>query len=442
MRRMKKYLYELLFRYLSVYIKPGNSLVDINPRFLLFSQSFMNIRLLFLDSALKKPVKSHETLSSMADIAAFSPEYILLNGDIHYQKDINRFLVELHGVCKSTTRVVIIYYSSMWKPLVRLATALGWREKAPEQNWVTHEDIVNLLHLSDFEPVLQDSKILCPVYLPLLSNFVNRYLAPLPFFRLFCLVNILVARPLVEENRQELSVSVVVPARNEEGNIENIVHRLPKMGPDDELIFVEGHSTDGTWAKIEEVRKKYSGNLNIKTARQDGKGKGDAVRKGFGLASKDILMILDADLTVAPEDLPAFYSAITRGKGEFINGTRLVYPLAERSMRFFNMAGNKFFAAAFSYVLGQKFRDTLCGTKVISRDNYRKLAAHRSYFGDFDPFGDFDLIFGAVRLCLKVIEIPIRYGERTYGATNIRRWKHGAILLGILMYASRKIKFI
>lgn len=255
-------------------------------------------------------------------------------------------------------------------------------------------------------------------------------------------MNILVARPLQDKKREGLSVSVVVPARNEEGNIENIVKRLPKMGPDDELIFVEGNSTDGTWAKIEEMRKKYDGQVNIKSVRQDGKGKGDAVRKGFDLASKDILMILDADITVAPEDLPAFYAAMVSGKGEFINGSRLVYPMAEGSMRFFNMLGNKFFATAFSYVLGQRFKDTLCGTKVISKDNYRKLAAYRHYFGDFDPFGDFDLIFGAVRLCLKVTEMPVRYSERTYGTTNIRRWKHGCILLGMLMYASRKIKFI
>jgi glycosyltransferase involved in cell wall biosynthesis len=163
------------------------------------------------------------------------------------------------------------------------------------------------------------------------------------------------------------SVSIVVAARNEEGNIKNILDRIPKMGPDDELIFVEGNSTDNTWNKILELSKEYSPKLNIKTAQQEGKGKGDAVRKGFSLASKEILMILDADLTVPPEDLPRFYNAIKDGKGEFINGSRLVYPMEKEAMRFFNLLGNKFFALAFSYVLGQRFKDTLCGTKVISR---------------------------------------------------------------------------
>jgi glycosyltransferase involved in cell wall biosynthesis len=234
----------------------------------------------------------------------------------------------------------------------------------------------------------------------------------------------------------------VVAARNEEGNIKNILDRIPKMGPDDELIFVEGNSTDNTWIKILELSKEYSSKLNIKTAQQAGKGKGDAVRKGFSLASKEILMILDADLTVPPEDLPRFYNAIKDGKGEFINGSRLVYPMEKEAMRFFNLLGNKFFALAFSYVLGQRFKDTLCGTKVISRENYKKLEKNRNYFGDFDPFGDFDLIFGAARMGLKIVEVPIIYRERTYGTTNISRWKHGVILLAMLIFAARKIKFI
>ncbi|HMY67214.1 MAG TPA: glycosyltransferase family 2 protein, partial [Leptospiraceae bacterium] len=280
-------------------------------------------------------------------------------------------------------------------------------------------------------------------YIPLISHFLNRYLAPLPFFRNFTLVNILIARPLFQdEKRKKLSVSVVVPARNESGNIEKIIERLPKMGPDDELIFVEGNSTDDTWQKIQEYAAKYKNEKNIRIFQQEGKGKGDAVRKGFSNAEKDILMILDADMTVPPEDLPRFYSAIVKGKGEFINGSRLVYPMEKEAMRFFNLLGNKFFAMAFSFVLGQRFKDTLCGTKVLTRENYILLSKNRSYFGEFDPFGDFDLIFGAARMGLKIVEIPIIYRERTYGTTNISRWKHGAILLGMLIFAARKIKFI
>jgi glycosyltransferase involved in cell wall biosynthesis len=231
-----------------------------------------------------------------------------------------------------------------------------------------------------------------------------------------------------------------VPARNEALNIESIVSRIPPMGPEDEIIFIEGNSTDRTWEAIKAAQARHP-ERRILIGQQEGKGKGDAVRKGFAMATRDILMILDADMTVPPEDLPKFFDAIRSGKGEFINGTRLVYPMEKKAMRFFNLLGNKFFAVAFSFVLSQRYKDTLCGTKVISRSNYTKLSFNRSFFGDFDPFGDFDLIFGAARMGLKIIEVPIIYRERQYGETNISRWRHGTILLAMLIFAARKIKF-
>ena len=214
------------------------------------------------------------------------------------------------------------------------------------------------------------------------------------------------------------------------------------MGPNDELIFIEGHSQDNTWEMIQQMAEKYKNTVRIRIAQQSGKGKGDAVRKGFDMATAEILMILDADMTVAPEELPKFYQAIIRDKGEFINGSRLVYPMEGEAMRFLNMVANKFFALAFSFVIGQRFKDTLCGTKVISRENYRRLAAHRSYFGDFDPFGDFDLIFGSARMGLKIVEVPIAYKNRTYGTTNISRWSHGLLLLKMLGFAALRLRFL
>jgi glycosyltransferase involved in cell wall biosynthesis len=213
------------------------------------------------------------------------------------------------------------------------------------------------------------------------------------------------------------------------------------MGPDDELIFVEGHSSDGTWEEIQAAAQRHP-ERRILALQQPGRGKGDAVRVGFAAASREILMILDADLTVPPETLPKFYAAIAGGTGEFVNGSRLVYPMERRAMRFANMVGNKFFALAFSFLLGQPLKDTLCGTKVLSRDWYEVIARERLYFGDFDPFGDFDLLFGASRLGLKIVELPIRYRERAYGETNIQRWRHGSILLRMTAFAARRMKFL
>ena len=431
---MKSYFYKLIYKYLSIYIRPEDSLVEIDPENNFINEKYINKTIL--------NSKSLNYKNDLKSVQESKPDFILLNGNIHYERDIQDFLVTLKNSCSTNTRLVITYYSNLWKPMIVLSTWLGLRKKSIETNWISHEDIANLLLLTDYEVVRVENKILLPIYLPIMSSFFNRYISPLPFFKHFNLVNILIARPILQSNLKNPSVSIVVAARNEEGNIKNILDRIPKMGPDDELIFVEGNSTDNTWNKILELSKQYSPKLNIKTAQQDGKGKGDAVRKGFSLASKEILMILDADLTVPPEDLPRFYNAIKDGKGEFINGSRLVYPMEKEAMRFFNLLGNKFFALAFSYVLGQKFKDTLCGTKVISRENYKKLEKNRNYFGDFDPFGDFDLIFGAARMGLKIVEVPIIYRERTYGTTNISRWKHGVILLAMLIFAARKIKFI
>jgi glycosyltransferase involved in cell wall biosynthesis len=290
----------------------------------------------------------------------------------------------------------------------------------------------------------QTKKIIFPRYLPLISWFLNRYVVNLPLFNFFGLVTFLVARSIRTpfKKAEDITVSVVIPTRNEKGNIEALVQRTPKMGKATEIIFVEGNSTDDTWDEIQRVCKLYQDKAPLKWIQQEGKGKGDAVRKGYSIATGDVLMILDADMTVPPEDLPKFFEAIASGKGEYINGTRLVYPMEKEAMRTLNLLGNKFFSIAFSWLLGQRLKDTLCGTKVMTRENYLKLAANRSYFGDFDPFGDFDLIFGAAKLNLKFIEVPIRYRARTYGETNISRFKHGWLLLKMTFFALNKIKFL
>ena len=441
---MRTYFYSLLYKYLSLYIFRSNRLVIVHPTTDRLLNNFSQAKVVSADNGKTGEIKGDRHLR-FEDIYSYAPDFVLLDGVLHYERDIQVFLDDLGKQCHSTTRLVVTFYSALWKPFIKFATILGLRNNLPEENWIAPEDVRNLLRLGDFEIVRAESRVLIPVYIPVLSNLINKYIAPLPLFNLLNLVNIIVARPVPPSAVQQgppPSVSVVVAARNEEGNIENIIRRLPKMGPDDELIIIEGNSTDNTWAKIREVYELNKDRMNIRIGQQDGRGKGDAVRKGFAMATKDILMILDADLTVPPEDLPKFYRAIVSGKGEYINGSRLVYPMEERAMRFFNIVGNKFFALAFSFVLGQRFKDTLCGTKVLSRDNYEKLASHRAYFGEFDPFGDFDLIFGSARMCLKIVEVPIRYRERRYGDTNISRWRHGVILLRMLLFAARKIKFI
>jgi SAM-dependent methyltransferase len=373
-------------------------------------------------------------------------DVIILSNIVGFLEDVEEVFKQLNKVCHSQTKIIVTYYSFLWEPLLSLGETIGLKTKSPKQNWLSLDDIRNLLYVAGFDVYRNSKRMLLPFYIPLISELFNVVLAKLPIFKYFCLNNFTFAKPLASNNEQEwkdqYSVSVLIPARNESGNIENAILRMPKLGKHTEILFVEGNSTDDTWAKIQEIQKKYAATHDIKIAQQDGKGKADAVRKGFGIATSDILMILDADLTVPPEDLPKFYDAIASGKGGFINGSRLVYQMEKDAMRFLNLLGNKFFSQAFTWLLDQRFKDTLCGTKVIFREDYYKLVKNRKFFGDFDPFGDFDLIFGAHKLNLKIIEIPIRYRERTYGETNISRFKHGVILLRMCVFAARKIKFI
>ena len=324
-----------------------------------------------------------------------------------------------------------------------MAERMGLAKPTLQQNWLDVNDMANLLYLSGFEMMRHWAEVLWPPPTPLVQPFFNRFLVKLYPFRGLALTNFVVARPFPAEAHDATSprISVVVPARNEAGNIDQLIERVPEMGGGTEIIFVEGHSTDDTYAAIERAIARHPERC-CKLLKQAHKGKGDAVRCGFAAATGDILTILDADLTVPPEELPAFFEILRGGKADFANGVRLVYPREEKAMRMANLIGNKFFGFAFSWMLGQRIKDTLCGTKTIWKKDYELLAANRAYFGDFDPFGDFDLLFGAARLSLKIVDVPVRYRQRTYGTTNIQRWRHGLILLRMIVFAARRMKFI
>ena len=366
-------------------------------------------------------------------------DYIVLSETLNLAVDVQLVLERLKTVSCSQTRLVVNIYNALWRPFISLATALGLRPRHPESNWLSKQDIVQLLYLTGWELVRSEARILCPIRLGGLENLMNGLLGPV--LSPCCLSLFIVARPLSNQQFAEKSVSVVIPARNEAGNIEAAVVRTPTMGTRTELIFVEGNSSDNTWEAIQQAKANHP-NRAIKVLRQTGKGKGDAVRAGFALAEGEILMILDADLTVPPEELPKFYDAIVSGACEFANGSRLVYPMDKKAMQFLNLCMNKAFGILFSWLLGQPLKDTLCGTKVLSRADYQRIAENRSYFGEFDPFGDFDLLFGASKLNLKILDLPIRYKERVYGQTNIQRWKHGWLLLNMVVFAGAKLKFV
>ena len=372
-------------------------------------------------------------------------DYVILSDLVGNLLDVQHTLTLLHRVCRPDTRVIINYYNFLWEPILKLGERFSLKMPEMYQNWLPLEDLKNFLFLSDFDVIKEGHRILCPIYIPLVSAFLNKFVAKLPIIKKLCLVETIIARPLGKPahppaDSSGYSCSVMIPCRNERGNIESAITRTPDLGCFTELIFIDGNSTDNTAEEIEKMIKKYPSKKITLINQGDGVGKGDAVRKGYDIAKGDVLMILDADLTVPPEDLPKFMQAITSGKGEFINGTRLVYPMEEGAMRTLNLIANKLFSIMFTWLLDQRYRDTLCGTKVLFKKDYLKLAANRSYFGDFDPFGDFDLIFGASKLNMKTVEIPISYKERTYGTTNISRFRHGWLLLKMCCVAFMKLK--
>lgn len=368
-------------------------------------------------------------------------DFIVMSDTIGALDDVQATIERLHLLCGPETRLVIIYHSRLWQPVFQLAEKLKLKGGSGLQNWLSPADIANICTLADFEEIKREWRILLPKRMFGIGPFVNKFLATLPLVRKLSIRNYVILRSRQAQRTSRPSVSIIVPCRNERGNIRAAVTRTPIMAPDQEIIFVEGHSSDGTFDEVQKVIAEFP-HLNLRGTRQEGKGKGDAVRKGFAMARGDVLMILDADLTMPPEELPKYYALIASNKAEFVNGSRLVYPMEGEAMRFLNLIANHLFANLFSFMLNQRFTDTLCGTKVVYRAHYENIAANRTYFGDFDPFGDFDLIFGATKLNLKIAEIPIRYAARTYGTTQISRFRHGLLLARMVAFAWWKMKAI
>jgi 2-polyprenyl-3-methyl-5-hydroxy-6-metoxy-1,4-benzoquinol methylase len=444
----RRFYHRLLEQYYRFLIPPGVRVLEVGCGFghlLAAVEPSYGVGIDFSESVVSRARQAHPTLTfHVAQAGEFAAsekfDYIILSDLANDLSDVQGTLEWLRQFATPRTRIVLNFFNNLWRPILNVLERFGAKSPTLMQNWLSASDMENLLRLADWELVKQETHILCPARIPVIDEVCNRWLGPL--LSPLCLSVFQVGRlqPAVSPE-QHYTCSVVIPARNEAGNIEPAVLRTPDMGKGTEIIFIEGHSKDNTWEEIQRVQAAYP-KRNIKILKQQSKGKGGAVREAFGAASGDILFILDADLTMPPEQLPKFYEAARSGAAEFVNGVRLVYPMEEEAMQFLNMVANHTFGLLFSWLLGQRIKDTLCGTKVLFRADYLEVARNREYFGDFDPFGDFDLLFGAAKLNLRIVDLPIRYKARTYGETNIHRWRHGWLLLRMVLFAARRIKFI
>jgi SAM-dependent methyltransferase len=439
--------HKLLQKYFSFLVPPGERVLESGcglGDLLAAVKPSRGVGVDFSASTLELAKQRHPELEfHQADTTGFTSDekfdYVILSDLVNDLPDVQALFERLHRNIFQHSRLVLNFYNNLWRPLLAFGEALGAKSPTPPQNWLSLTDIKSLLHLAGWEIIKTDTRILWPLNTPLLGPLLNRWVAP--FLKHLCLTVFVVARPRpLPVNFRQFTCSVVIPARNEAGSIEPAVLRTPELGASTEIIFIEGHSKDNTWEEIQRVKEQHP-QRSIKVLKQQSTGKGGAVREAFAAATGDVLFILDADLTMPPEELPKFYEVLRKGSGDFVNGSRLVYPMENQAMQFLNMVANKLFGIAFTWLLGQPLKDTLCGTKVLFRSDYEAIAKNRAYFGDFDPFGDFDLLFGAAKLNLKIIELPIRYQARTYGTTNINRWRHGALLLRMLWFAARRFKF-
>lgn len=457
-RRARKYFYGYLTRVLRSRIPPGQRILDIgcgSGHLLAALEPETGVGIDLAPSAVAEArdrygspslrfLEGDATLPSVLARAGGPFDVILLVNVVTHLDDVQAAFESLLPLCHRRTRIFIYSYSRLWQPLLRVAELLRLKYRQPPEAWLPPEEIATMLSLADLEVVRRDSLIVFPPHVPLLSDALNRYVGRVPLLAGLSLMYGLIARPSparFPDPGPPPSTSVVIPCRNEAGHIPSLVERLPDLGPGSEYLFVEGNSTDDTEQAIRDAIARNPGRP-LRLLKQTGKGKGDAVRLGFDAAKGDVLAILDSDMGVSPEDLPKFVRALQRGKGELINGSRMVYPIEGQAMRFLNLVANKMFAVLFSWILQQQVRDTLCGTKVLYRDDYRRIAANRAYFGDFDPFGDFDLLFGAARLNFKIVDVAVRYHERQYGQTNISRFRHGWLLARMSLFAARKLKFV
>ena len=446
-RRRNRTYHRLIESLMRFYVPPGASVLEIgcgSGDLLAALQPQRGVGIDVSPTMIQAAAENHPTLDFVCAagesfIRDEEFEFIVFSDLVPFADDLLAVLQNAARMSTPRTRLVLHTYSQLWRPVIRLAEWLHLKPRKPIRNWFTPQDVRNLLALAGFEVVTFSRRVLFPKRIPFLTTFLNGVVGNIWPFTYLCLTYWIVARPTPERLPEDLSVSVVVPCRNEAGMVGEIIERIPEIGSETEIVFVEGGSTDGTREEIErQIALHPERRLSLFV--QPGKGKADAVRIGFEKASGDVFMILDADLTVAPEDLPKFYEALISGRAQLGNGSRLVYDLDPQAMRFLNVAGNKAFAVLFGFLIGQWVKDTLCGTKALLRRDYEAIAASRSYFGDFDPFGDFDLLLGAARLSLKITDLPVRYGARHYGTTNISRFQHGWLLLRMSTLAFKKLK--
>jgi len=442
------YYYEQIFQLLRFIIPPGKRVLQVGcltPDFLNAVAPSFGVGIDLSERQVELANRRFPHLRfqvhedyDVRNVGAF--DHVIIT-DINDQADPIASLRALASVMNDQTRVIVQNYNHLWEPLLRLTEWLGQKFPLPLQNWLSTPEVANILTLCDYEPLQVYRRVLAPKKFPVLSGVANTFVARLPVVERLSMICLTIARPLPRGTAKHArSVSVVVPCRNEVGNVAAAVERIPDLGSHTEIIFCDDKSTDGTADEVRRLQKLYP-ERDIKLYDGPGISKALNVRTGFDHARGEIIMILDADLTTMPEELRYFYDVIATGKGEFVYGSRFVFPMEGEAMRPLNIAGNRFFSRIFSFVLGQRITDTLCGTKALWRLHWPAIRALAGSWGTDDRWGDYDLILGAAKLHLRLIDLPVHYQERVSGVTKMtKRFRNGLIMARMCWAAFVKFK--
>lgn len=360
-------------------------------------------------------------------------DYIVITS-LGYFFDVQEVFHQIQILCHFRTRIIIINCNLLWEPLFYLGEKLRLRmpQSARRQNMVPTHHVINLLSLSRFQLVKWSSHILVPYFIPLVSWFFNRILASSFPFRYLSSTDIIIARPQITPP-EPVTCSVIVPCKNEKGNIESLVRRIPALADETEIVLVDDRSSDGTGEEMRRCQKTWP-DKKITVIEGPGISKGEAVRMGIEGAAGRLIAIFDADLAVLPEELPKCILPLLEGTADFVNTVRFVYPQQDGAMRWLNIAGNRGFSLLFTFLIRQRVSDTLCGTKVFWKEDYRNISGLKDYWLWRDRWGDFEQLLGASKLGLKIVEVPIHYAERTYGETKMKnRFQNGLHMLKLCL---------
>lgn len=355
---------------------------------------------------------------------------IVLSDMFEVNDDILGLLKLLKKNLNNDGTILLTSITPIWDGVLSILEMLNLKNKSKKRSYIHLNKLSAVLDTINFQITGKRTRQYFPFKLFYFGNIINNFLEIILYFFNFGIRSYFTIKEIEDTAEKDvLSKTIIVPAKNEEGNLNELINRIPYLGNNVEVIISCGISNDNTLGMAKSLK---SDNFIIKVIEQTSKGKANAVWEACEQSSNDLIAILDADLSVDPEELSSFFELIETKKCDFVNGTRLIYSMEKGSMRFINNFGNRLFQYVVSKIIRLPLTDSLCGTKVFKKNLYEKIKKWQSVVKIKDPFGDFDLLFAAAYSSQKIVEYPIHYRARKYGTTQIRRFKDGFKLIKYL----------